>query len=125
MNEKIDAPWIPSKAKDLSHLGAEKHDSRKAPFHLLPPDAIEDVVDVLGDGAMKYGAHNWRQGAAWSRYSSAALRHIFAWMQGQDCDTESGKPHLAHAICSLLFLLEYGKHEIGEDNRSSGTSDKV
>lgn len=106
--------------------GAQKDDCGKAPFHLLPSDAIEDVVWCLQDGADKYGNHNWRVGTHWSRYLSAALRHIFAWMRREDIDRSSGKPHLAHAVCCLLFLLEYGKHEIGTDDRTNdSTPDQV
>ena len=110
---------------------AQKGDAGKAPYHLLPPNAIHDVVLALEEGATKYGDHNWRDGTSWSRYLSAALRHIFAWMRGQDLDEESGKPHLAHAVCCLLFLLEYGKENIGTDDRpickkaEHGPRDKV
>jgi len=120
-------PFLALKGKEnLRHLAACKADDDKAPFHLLPSDAIEDVVWALQEGASKYGDYNWKKGMSWSRYLSAALRHIFAWMRREDVDRESGIPHLAHAVCCLLFLLEYGKHGLGKDDRSDdGTPDQI
>ena len=84
-----------------------KFDSEKPRMDLLPPKAIFEVAKVLGFGAEKYGAENWRlldnlQG----RYTAGALRHIFAHMDGEKLDSESGISHLAHALCCLLFKLE-------------------
>ena len=39
------------------------------------------------------------------RYLAAALRHIVTHRQGARLDDESGMPHLAHAIASLLFIM--------------------
>jgi len=84
-----------------------KFDSEKPRMDLLPPKAIFEVAKVLGFGAEKYGPENWRlldnlQG----RYTAGALRHIFAHMDGEELDPESGTSHLAHALCCLLFKLE-------------------
>lgn len=94
-----------------------KHDHGKPAFDLLPPRALADVSAVLGYGANKYAAHNWRKATRWGRYSAAALRHVFAWLSGEDLDKESGLPHLAHATCCLLFLLELQSTGVGEDDR--------
>ena len=34
------------------------------------------------------------------------MRHINAYQRGEAADLESGKSHLAHAVCSLMFVLE-------------------
>lgn len=84
-----------------------KDDSGKIRMDLLPPRAIEAVAAVLTFGAAKYGPDNWRmvEGRRW-RYHAAALRHIFAWAQGERCDPETHLHHLAHAACCLLFIVE-------------------
>jgi hypothetical protein len=82
-----------------------KHDTGKARMDLLDPVAIEQLARVLGFGAQKYGPHNWRQGIQQSSLLAAALRHLFAHLGGEDADPESGLPHVAHAMCSLMFLL--------------------
>lgn len=84
-----------------------KHDAEKARWDLLPLGAVSAVVDVLTYGAGKYAPDNWRHVSnPQQRYYAAAMRHIVAWARGEKNDPESGKPHLAHAACCLLFILE-------------------
>jgi hypothetical protein len=85
----------------------KKFDHGKPMLALLPFTALEEVGKVLTYGASKYDPHNWRAGMAWSRLISACLRHIFAFVRGEDRDPETGLSHLAHATCCLLFLLEF------------------
>lgn len=90
-----------------------KHDDGKARWHLVPVEAMEEVVRVLDYGARKYAPDNWRTvPEAHDRYCSAALRHLVAHRKhmrgnGPAHDTESGLSHLAHALCCLLFLLQF------------------
>lgn len=85
----------------------QKHDQGKPQWNLLPWVALAEVVEVLTFGAVKYAPENWRHVAdPINRYSAAALRHISAFMRGEERDPETGLHHLAHATCCLLFLLE-------------------
>lgn len=84
-----------------------KDDSAKVPMDLLPYPALSEIAKVLDFGARKYSKWNWRGGIVWSRVVGAALRHIFAWMNGENKDPETGLSHLAHAGCCILFLLTY------------------
>lgn len=99
-----------------------KHDSGKVDLSLLPFAALVDVARVLEFGAEEYGRDNWSLGCSWSRYFSACMRHLWAWWSGETHDPKSGLHHLAHAICSLLFLLEYSYSGRGDDNRPHGAS---
>tara|TARA_X000001388_G_scaffold48075_1_gene34438 strand:- start:26 stop:457 length:432 start_codon:yes stop_codon:yes gene_type:complete len=84
-----------------------KHDSKKPKMNLLPPKAIVEVAKVLTFGAQKYGAENWKElEDLQNRYLAGALRHIFAHMDGEQLDPETGLSHMAHALCCLLFKLE-------------------
>lgn len=94
-----------------------KDDQKKSRVDLIPSQPLIEVGHVLRVGAMKYGDHNWRRGMAWSRLYSAALRHMYAWFDGQDIDEESGMSHLAHATCCLLFLMEFQSIRGGLDDR--------
>lgn len=102
--EKPDGPLCPrADEKD----NGKKYDDNKARWDLLPMGLIDEVVDVLTFGAKKYGPDNWRlvengQG----RYYSALMRHVRAFRKGELIDKESGKSHLAHAVCNLLFMFE-------------------
>ena len=84
-----------------------KFDSEKPKLYLLPPKSIIEIGKVLTYGAEKYDAENWRKvDDLQNRYTSAALRHIFAHIDGEKLDEETGLSHLAHAMCCLLFKLE-------------------
>lgn len=83
-----------------------KSDKGKPPIGLCPTSGIVARARVFAMGAEKYGAHNFRDGLAFSRLVDAALRHILAWKEGEDLDDESGLSHLAHAGCEIDMLLE-------------------
>jgi hypothetical protein len=90
---------------DLPKEGV-KFDKEKLRYDLLPFEAIDQIVDVLGYGSRKYADNNWKiVPDARRRYIAAALRHISAYQRGEMIDPESGLQHLAHAACSLVFLL--------------------
>ncbi len=84
-----------------------KHDQDKADMSLLSSVAILKISQVMTYGKKKYSSHNWRGGFIWSRPLSAALRHLFAFIGGEDKDPETGLSHLAHCACCLMFLLEF------------------
>lgn len=88
-----------------------KYDSGKPMYNLLPADALEEVVKVLTYGSVKYNepAHeeNWRKVEyPEQRYFAAMQRHVWAIRKGEMNDPESGISHYAHAITSLMFLLQ-------------------
>lgn len=90
-----------------------KDDSAKIRYSLLPVGTVNQVVQVLEYGAStKYEINNWQKvPSARTRYYDAAMRHIDAWWNGELLDLDKGDqkgshlPHLAHAICCLMFLM--------------------
>lgn len=100
--------------------GGVKYDTGKLPWHLLPGDALEEVVKVLDFGARKYRERNWEVGMKWSRCFGATMRHMWAYWRGEEKDPETGLSHLAHALCCVLFLLAYHLRKVGEDDRPKG-----
>lgn len=86
---------------------ARTDDSGKAPLAYLPWDGIREVAQVQSYGHKKYGDfYNYRKGMEVGRNLSCAIRHIADYMDGNDVDHESGRSHLAHAACRLLFVLQ-------------------
>lgn len=84
-----------------------KYDVGKDRWSLLPMRTVRTIISVLMHGAEKYDDENWRNVPdGRRRYYEAAMRHIVAWWEGEKDDLESGLPHLAHAVCCLIFLLE-------------------
>lgn len=86
---------------------AIKADDQKPRFDLIPPNALIDVARVFTFGAKKYEDHNWMRGFRWGRLFASTMRHLWSWWGGETNDSESGLPHLAHATCCILMLLEY------------------
>ena len=99
-----------------------KYDSGKLRVDLLDPLALEGLAKVLGFGAVKYAAHNWRGGMSYSRLLGAALRHLFAIIRGEDIDSESGLPHIDHLGCCWMFLSNMMKTRPDLDDRYKGES---
>lgn len=88
----------------------KKYDEGKLRYDLVPWAALDEVVRVLGHGAQKYGDDNWRRVKRLEdRYPAAALRHMSRYLQGETNDPETGLNHLAHAVCSLMFVLALDK----------------
>jgi len=96
------------KASQIATKGGRKFDGNKLEFGLLPSKALEATVDVLTFGAQKYERDNWKKVPdSKRRYFDALQRHMWAWKNGETLDPESGKHHLAHAMCCLMFLYEH------------------
>lgn len=93
-----------------------KFDNGKPRWCLLPWKEVEEVVDILSFGSVKYEDFNWQKVPDHrNRYFSAAMRHITAWWEEEKVDPESGKNHLAHTLCCLLFLLWFDNKEKKND----------
>lgn len=81
--------------------------SDKLPLHLWPTTATALGCLGLLDGMLKYGRSNFRAiGVRASIYYDACRRHLDAWFEGEDCDPDSGLPHLAHALACLAILVD-------------------
>lgn len=96
-----------------------KYDNGKPQWSLLPFKALKEVVEVLTYGAKKYAPDNWKKVPdARRRYIDAGFRHFTAYASGETHDPETGKHHLAHAICCLLYLVAF---DLGEHNDKSNS----
>ena len=96
-----------------------KYDNGKPQWSLLPFRALTQVVEVLTYGAKKYAPDNWKKVPdARRRYIDAGFRHFTAYASGETHDPETGKHHLAHAICCMLYLVAF---DLGEHNDKSNS----
>jgi hypothetical protein len=110
--ENIDYKALENKCAQQVIEPGTKFDAGKPMWDLLPYDALEEAVKILTSGATKYGSRNWEKGIPYGRIFGALMRHLYAWwmckLLGKDGrDDESGRSHLSHAICELLFLTAY------------------
>lgn len=80
---------------------------RKLPIGLVPSTGINLAAIAFLEGAMKYGRYNWRvAGVKTSIYYDAAMRHMEKYWNGEECDWETGVPHLASAIACLMIIVD-------------------
>ena len=95
----------------------KKTDFGKPGVGLIDTEALIQLARVLDFGKNKYAAHNWRKGIEWQRIIDSLLRHTLAFNNGENNDDESGLPHIAHAMCNCMFLLNYAINHPELDNR--------
>jgi hypothetical protein len=84
-----------------------KDDQNKLRWDLFPAESAEQIIKVLMFGATKYDPWNWSKGIKFTRLFAAMMRHMWSWYRRQTNDPETGLNHLAHAACTLVFLLSY------------------
>lgn len=82
--------------------------------------ALEQLGLVAGYGARKYERFNYLRGYGWSLNIDALLRHLLAFMRGEDLDPESGLPHTAHVAWHGMALTSFLLRGIGTDDRFKG-----
>ena len=82
--------------------------SKKVPIHVIPFQVLGELGLALLEGSLKYGAYNWRvAGVRASVYMDAQVgRHLAAWWEGEDIDSESGLSHITKAIAGLVILKD-------------------
>lgn len=80
---------------------------KKLPLDLVPDTALAHQAMAHLDGALKYGAYNWRTaGVRSSIYVAACRRHLADWWNGEDYAPDSEVHHLGHAIACLNIILD-------------------
>jgi len=81
--------------------------SQKVGLSCVPMTVVLELATAMREGVQKYGRYNWREsGVRSSVYFDAAIRHLFAWWEGEEIDPDSGISHLTKAIASLAVLRD-------------------
>lgn len=106
--------WLETVVKPVSvsnaSLGsneAMKYDKDKLRLDLLPFDALMEVAEVYSMGSHKYADRNWERGLKYMRIVGALLRHLFAWILGEERAKDDKQRHLASVVWCGLALLTY------------------
>ena len=78
----------------------------KVPLDLLEPAGNEAISRALEFGAGKYGIRNSVESPIAARvYVAAMMRHLAAWLQGEDHAEDSGVHHLGHVGANVHIAL--------------------
>ena len=94
-----------------------KDDQDKTRVELISSEFIFALGVILTFGAQKYEERNWELGMKWSRVFGALLRHLWLWWATDVPDKDTGKSHLWHAACCIMFLVTYEIRGIGENDK--------
>lgn len=96
-----------------------KFDGDKPKMSLIPPHAAFAMARALTYGAKKYDSYNYKNGKGldWDRYTSALMRHLYAWMGGEEFDPESKLRHTDHVLACAAMLSDSVESKIGKDTR--------
>jgi hypothetical protein len=100
-----------------THTSGAKREKMSLRYDLVPFEGIEAYARVAEFGAKKYAAWNWSAGLPRMQLAASLLRHLFAYMRGQDKDPESGLAHTDHIIWNAFALCHHHHHGIEDDRR--------
>ena len=102
---------------DKAESGAAREKLNQDTYDLVPYQEITDAyVRVAEFGAKKYAPWNWSKGLSRVQLSCSLLRHLFAYIRGEDCDQESGLKHTDHILWNAA-ALSHNEHWDIEDGR--------
>lgn len=113
--------YLPRKPMDTSKLNlltppqvpARKDDAGKPDMTLITYSMLEPAAKILKFGEKKYGRLNYRNPNPGfeQRLVAATLRHLLQHTDGQELDSESNEPHLAHALTALMLIFDRRAHK--------------
>jgi hypothetical protein len=96
---------------------ALRYNNGKLQWSLVDFDSLEGLVKVLEYGATKYSKNNWKKGMPVTQVSESLMRHLFAFLKGEDVDPESGCRHISHVMCNAMFIEYIMREKPHYDNR--------
>lgn len=96
---------------------ADRYNENKIKVGLVHPILIKETAKVLEYGSKKYSKDNWKKGDLTTSILDSLLRHIYAYQEGEDLDSETNLCHLAHAACNIMFLMYNKENNPEMDDR--------
>lgn len=83
----------------------KEYSKGKSKIHYIPTEIILGMGHAFEMGAEKHGPYSFRDNPIdYTELIDSASRHLLAFMDGEDLDTESGLPHLWHCACNIAML---------------------
>jgi hypothetical protein len=94
---------------------ADRHNDGKLQWSLVDFECLEPLVRALEYGEDKYSSFNWKKGMPQTKIIESLLRHTFAYLGGEDNDSESGVSHIGHIMSNAMFLANSAKNPEWDD----------
>jgi hypothetical protein len=98
---------------------ALRYNMGKLEWSLVDFDSLEGLVKVLEYGCHKYARNNWKKGMPVTKVSESLMRHLFAFLRGEDVDPESGCRHISHVMCNAMFIEYIMREKPHYDDRET------
>ena len=102
----------------LSPEQANRYNEGKLQWDLMHLSSFEPMIRVLEFGAKKYEKDQWKKGFPIRQIYNSLIRHMIAFMNGEDNDPESGLPHIGHIQCNIMFMAYVLENHPHFDDRS-------
>jgi len=118
----MDKPGVINRSKEWpdEQQYADRHNKGKLEWDQIDFESLEPLVEVLMFGETKYSRDNWKKGQLITELLGSLFRHVIAFQKGEDLDSESGKSHIGHAMCNLMFIQYVLNNHKNFDNRKKG-----
>ncbi len=83
---------------------ALRYNTGKPQYSQIDMQCLEPMVRVLEYGMKKYARNNWKKGFPETQLIDCLLRHVAAYLAGEETDPESGVSHVGHIQANAMFL---------------------
>lgn len=108
-----------SGARDEFDTGARRDTQDGKPrYDLIPVEPLRRLAALMQRGADKYDDDNWRRGMPMRRFEASMMRHVFAYMDGDD-----EEDHLA-AVVFNAFAIMNQEREVAEGRLPAELDDR-
>ena len=84
--------------------GASRNDIGKIRLDLIPPEALLELGEVFGEGAVTHGDDNWKKGMPNGVVVNHMLRHLLLYLKGNRTELHMGK--VMFGCCVLIWNEE-------------------
>ena len=81
--------------------GASRNKIGKTRLDLIPPEALEELGEVFGEGAITHGDENWKKGMPNSVVINHMMIHFLKWQKGDREELHLGK--VMFGCCVLIW----------------------
>lgn len=105
-------------------MSGERYNIGKLRWALVWFPAVEEMLQVLEAGAIKYAPENWKKGLHEQETLESTMRHLVALFNGEYRDPETGLPHWAHIMCNMMFFSFHHRHKSFTTERNNPFKNK-
>jgi hypothetical protein len=114
----MDKPYT-ERMMPAAKSGAEREKLDVLPYDLVPfQELTEAYARVAEFGAKKYSPWNWSKGLPRAQLLCSLLRHTFAYLRGEERDSDSGLVHTDHILWNAVTLVHNVHWNLSDERRA-------